>query len=94
MQRLIDKSSNKYAMLVEYLKELDKIVDFVSHHVCCMAVRYDERVAMIINNVKVDSFQRDLIGRVYKNEAYQNKKLKMLKKKTYVKFHQVEEDSS
>lgn len=83
---MIDKLCNKYGVFVQYLEDLDRIVDFVMHQVCCMALRYDERMSMILNQMNYDSFQRDFVARIYKNEDYTRKKRKFLQKKTYVKF--------
>lgn len=85
-QDLIDKLCNKYGVFVQYLEDLDKIVDVVMQQVCCMALRYDERMAMILDQTRYDSFQRDFVARVYQNEDYTKKKKRFLQKRTLVKF--------
>ena len=63
------------------------------HHVCAMAIRYDERMSMILSQARYDSYQRDFIARAYKDEDYAKKKTKLLRKKTYVKFKPVVESA-
>jgi hypothetical protein len=71
------------------MEELDKYVDSVIYNVCAMAIRYDERVQMILDKLNYDTFQRDFVGRIYKNEDYIKKKNQLLNKKTYVKVNPI-----
>lgn len=85
MQEIVDKYCSKYGVFHQQMENLNKKVDFVMLHICTMAIRYDERLCMILDKLNYDNFQRDFVARIYQNEDYTRKKMKILNKKTYVK---------
>lgn len=70
IQQTVERFCSKYGRLLQTLEDLDQGVDLVMHHVCAMAIRYDERMNMILQEARYDSYQRDFIARAYKDEDY------------------------
>lgn len=66
----IQKYCCKYGRLVQKLEMIDKYLNMYQHQLCAMASRYDDRVEMILGITEIDSFQRELITKLYYNDKF------------------------
>ncbi len=95
IERRIKTYSGRFGPLIQKLKSIDRILNQFMYQLAALSLRYDERMLMILSLKDPDTYQTELLTKIFDREQYKIRKNQPIKKISYINIrHESESQGS